>query len=82
MSICAMAVIRPADIFGTIKNKGEFKMQKIIDWFVKTTEDLKDFDAHMQEEIQRYANKQCKKAFIVGASIGAILGFILKAVVF
>lgn len=24
-------------------------MQKIIDWFVKTTEDLKDFDTHMQE---------------------------------
>ena len=57
-------------------------MQKIIDWFVQPTEDLKEFDAHMQEELQRYANKQCKKAFIVGASIGAILGFILKSVVF
>lgn len=57
-------------------------MKKIIDWFLKTTEDLKDFDAHMQEEIQRYANKQCQKAFVVGASIGATLVFILKAVVF
>lgn len=57
-------------------------MQKIIDWFVKTTEDLKEFDAHMQEEIQRYANKQCKKAFIVGTSIGVVFGFILKAVIF
>lgn len=57
-------------------------MQKIIDWFVKTTEDLKDFDTHMQEEIQRYANKQCKKAFIVGTFIGVVFGFILKAVIF
>jgi hypothetical protein len=57
-------------------------MSKIIEWFVKTTEDLKDFDAHMQDEIQKYANKQCKKAFVIGTLAGTVLGFVLKAMVF
>ncbi|WP_370843741.1 hypothetical protein [Phascolarctobacterium faecium] len=57
-------------------------MSKIIEWFVKTTEDLKDFDAHMQDEMQKYANKQCKKAFVIGTLAGTVLGFVLKAMVF
>ena len=52
-------------------------MQKIIDWFVKTTEDLKEFDAHLQSEVQKYSNKQARKAFGVGALLGIIVGLAL-----
>lgn len=52
-------------------------MQKIIDWFVKTTEDLKEFDAHVQKEVQKYSNKQAKKAFIAGAVVGLALGILV-----
>ena len=52
-------------------------MQKIIDWFVKTTEDLREFDAHLQSEVQKYSNKQARKAFGVGALLGIIVGLAL-----
>lgn len=63
-------------------------MKNIIEWFIKTTEDLKGFDAHlqeemqMQEEMQKYANKQCKKALLAGAIIGMGLGIVIKAYIF
>ena len=52
-------------------------MDKIIGWFAKTTEDLKEFDAHLQSEVQKYSNKQAKKAFGVGALVGIIVGLAL-----
>lgn len=39
-------------------------MQKIIDFFLKTAEDLKKFDEKMQTEVQKYSNKQARKAAI------------------
>lgn len=57
-------------------------MKNIIEWFIKTTEDLKGFDAHLQEEMQKYANKQCEKAFLVGAIIGVVLGIAVKSYIF
>lgn len=57
-------------------------MDKIISFLFKTAGDLKNFDKKRKEEIQKYANKQCKKAFVVGAAAGALLGFVLKAMVF
>lgn len=57
-------------------------MKNIIEWFIKTTEDLKGFDAHLQEEMQKYANKQCKKAFLVGTIIGVLLGIAVKSYIF
>lgn len=57
-------------------------MKNIIEWFIKTTEDLKGFDSHLQEEIQKYANKQCKKAFLTGTIIGVGLGIVIKAYIF
>ena len=49
-------------------------MKKIIEWFTKTIEDLKEFDNEMQSKVQEYSNKQARKAFVVGASVGLILG--------
>lgn len=53
-------------------------MQKIIDWLVKTTEDLKAFDEHLRAEVQKYSNKQAKKVFIVGAVCGLAIGLLFK----
>lgn len=50
-------------------------MQKIIDWFTKTANDLKKFDERMQTEVQKYANKQCRKALVAGAVAGVLIGF-------
>lgn len=36
-------------------------------------EDLQAFDEHVQDEIIKYSNKQCTKAFIVGAVIGVVV---------
>lgn len=52
-------------------------MQKVIDWFIKTATDLKEFDEHVQNEVQKYSNKQAKKAFIAGAVIGIAVGSLL-----
>ena len=49
-------------------------MQKIIDWFTKTIEDLKEFDDEMQSKVQEYSNKQSRKAFTAGAVVGLALG--------
>ncbi len=49
-------------------------MKKIIDWFTKTIEDLKEFDNEMQSKVQEYSNKQARKAFTVGASVGLVVG--------
>jgi uncharacterized membrane protein len=57
-------------------------MKNIIEWFIKTTEDLKGFDAHLQEEMQKYANKQCKKALLAGAIIGMIVSIAVKDYIF
>lgn len=49
-------------------------MQKIIDWFTKTIEDLKEFDDKMQSKVQEYSNKQARKAFTAGAIVGLVVG--------
>ena len=57
-----------------IKERGNETMKKIIDWFTKTIEDLKEFDNEMQGKVQEYSNKQARKAFVVGASVGLVVG--------
>lgn len=57
-----------------IKERGIKTMKKIIDWFTKTIEDLKEFDGEMQSKVQEYSNKQARKAFVVGASVGLVVG--------
>jgi len=57
-------------------------MDKIIGFLFRTAEDLQHFDKKRKEEMQKYANKQCKKAFVVGVAAGTLLGFVLKATVF
>lgn len=60
-------------------------MTKIIEWievqvgrftnFLSTAkEDLKEFDEKTQKKIKEYNNKQCGRAAIFGAVIGAFLG--------
>lgn len=49
-------------------------MKKIIDWFTKTIEDLKEFDGEMQSKVQEYSNKQARKAFTAGAIVGLTVG--------
>lgn len=49
-------------------------MQKIIDFFLKTAEDLKSFDDKVQTKVQEYSNKQARKVATVGAVAGLIVG--------
>ena len=57
-----------------IKERGYEFMKKIIEWFTKTIEDLKEFDNEMQGKVQEYSNKQARKAFTAGAIVGLVLG--------
>ena len=57
-----------------IKERGIKSMKKIIDWFTKTIEDLKEFDGEMQSKVQEYSNKQARKAFTAGAIVGLTVG--------
>ena len=40
-------------------------------------EDLKEFDAHVQSEVQKYSNKQARKAFSDGIAVGLAAGLLL-----
>ncbi len=64
-------------------------MTKIIEWievqvghftnFLNTAkEDLKEFDEKTQAKIKEYNNKQCGRAAIFGAVIGAFFGVIVS----
>ena len=64
-----------------IKERGIKTMKKIIDWFTKTIEDLKEFDNEMQGKVQEYSNKQARKAFTAGAIVGLVVGLAAAFVV-
>lgn len=44
-------------------------------------EDLQAFDEHVQDEIIKYRNKQCTKAFLVGLAIGVAVYAIVDRIV-
>jgi hypothetical protein len=48
-------------------------IDKLISFLVDTKEDLQAFDEHVQEEIMKYRNQQCTKAFLVGCFIGGLI---------
>jgi hypothetical protein len=43
-------------------------------------EDVQKFDDHVQEEIEKYNNKQCGKAAIVGFGIGLLFSVLLQKI--
>lgn len=51
----------------------ELQVGRFTNFLSDAKEDLVAFDEHVQAEIVKYNNKQCGKAAIVGAVIGALL---------
>jgi chloramphenicol O-acetyltransferase len=43
-------------------------------------EDVQKFDDHVQEEIEKYNNKQCGKAAIVGFAIGLLFSLLMHEI--
>lgn len=51
--------------------------KKIADWFTKTAGDLQKFDGKVQNEIQKYSNKQAKKVAIVCSAVFFVFGLVI-----
>lgn len=51
----------------------ELQVGRFTNFLSDAKEDIASFDEHVQAEIVKYNNKQCGKAAIVGAVIGALL---------
>lgn len=49
-------------------------LQKIIDFFSTSADDLKDLDAKVKTKVEEYSTKQVRKAAIFGAIAGLIVG--------
>lgn len=52
-------------------------INKVITWLLGTAEDLQKFEVKKQEAVQKYANKQVKKAGVVCFLLGLVLGILL-----
>lgn len=50
----------------------ELQVGRFTNFLSDAKEDIASFDAHVQAEIIKYNNKQCGKAAIVGAVVGAL----------
>lgn len=43
-------------------------------------EDIQEFDDHVQGEIEKYRNKQCGKAAIVGFALGLLVAAVVDRI--
>lgn len=55
----------------------EIQVGRFTNFLSDAKEDVQNFDDHVQAEIEKYNNKQCGKAAIVGFCIGLLLGLLL-----
>ena len=64
---------------------------KLITWLEETIgrftnflsdakEDIQEFDDHVQGEIEKYRNKQCGKAAIVGFTLGLLVAAVVDRI--
>lgn len=49
------------------------QIDRLANFLFDAKEDLQAFDEHVQQEIVKYKNRQCTKAFAVGVAIGVIV---------
>lgn len=55
-------------------------LQKIINFFSNSADDLKDLDAKVKTKVEEYSTKQVRKAAIFGAAAGLIVGALAGSV--
>lgn len=58
----------------------EKQIGRFINFLSDAKEDIADLDEKVQEKIIEYRNKQCGKAVIFGAVVGAVVTFALQAI--
>lgn len=49
------------------------QIDRLASFLFDAKEDIQAFDEHIQEEVVKYKNKQCIKAFAVGLAIGVVI---------
>lgn len=55
----------------------ELQVGRFANFLGDAKEDIQKFDDHIQEEIEKYSNRQCGRAVIVGFVIGLCLGLLI-----
>lgn len=58
----------------------EIQVGRFTNFLSDAKEDVQKFDDHIQEEIEKYNNKQCGKAAIVGFGIGLLFSILLQEI--
>ena len=58
----------------------EIQVGRFTNFLSDAKEDVQKFDDHVQEEIEKYNNKQCGKAAIVGFGIGLLFSVLLQEI--
>lgn len=54
---------------------------KIIAFFTKAKGDFEDLTESTQEKISAYRNKECRKAFLFGVAVTAVVAGVIVAVI-
>ena len=55
----------------------EIQVGRFTNFLGDAKEDIQKFDDHVQDEIEKYNNKQCGKAAIVGFAIGLLVAAVI-----
>lgn len=54
----------------------EIQLGRFANFLGDAKEDVQKFDDHIQAEVEKYSNKQCGKAAIVGFVLGLVVGLL------
>lgn len=55
----------------------EIQVGRFTNFLSDAKDDIQKFDDHVQDEIEKYNNKQCGKAAIVGFGIGLLVASVI-----
>ena len=58
----------------------EIQVGRFTNFLSDAKEDIQKFDDHVQEEIEKYNNKQCGKAAIVGFALGLLVAGVIDRI--
>lgn len=58
----------------------EIQIGRLANFLSDAQEDIKKFDEHAQGEIEKYRNKQCGKAAIVGFATGLLIAAVVDRI--
>ena len=59
----------------------EEQVGRFTNFLTDAKEDIQEFDEHVQNEIEKYNNKQCGKAAIVGFAIGLFVAVVIAEII-